>query len=174
MKRFLLVALIPAVALAQKPPSGCPLLTAAEISAITGMKAGEPHETDMDVPGGAGEAKVPMTGCMWPLGDKGMVNLSIMRASGSKEERDKGLAGLRQTYDLLKSKGWSVTETKLGDMLCIAGAPPKTGSDSLPAMTGCFAVRKGFVYSVGVAGPHFKVPPETVKALADNVVKRLP
>ena len=41
MKSMLLVALVPAIALAQKPPAACPLLTDAEISAATGMKVGK-------------------------------------------------------------------------------------------------------------------------------------
>jgi len=170
MKSVLLIALIPAVALAQKPPAGCPLLTAAEINAATGMKAGEPQETDMQLPKGQGQ----MTGCMWPLGKQGMVNVSVMRAAGSKEDREKGLAGLRQVYAALKSKGWTVTEGKIGDALCSTGTPPAAASDHSPAMAGCFAVGKGFVYSVGVVGPHFKTQPEKVKALVDDVGKRLP
>jgi hypothetical protein len=170
MRRFLLVALIPAVTFAQKPPAGCPLLTAAEINTATGMKVGEPHETDMQLPNGKGQ----MTGCMWQVGEQGMANLSVMRAAGSKEERDKGLAGLRQVYDGLRSKGWTVTESKIGDMLCNTATPPQAESAHTPAMAGCFAVSKGFVYSVGVVGPHFKTSPEKVKALADNVLKRLP
>jgi hypothetical protein len=170
MKHFLLVALIPAFAFAQKPPAGCPLLTAAEITSATGMKVGESHETDMNLPKGQGQ----MTGCMWKVGEQGMANIAVLRAAGSKEEREKGLAGLRQTYDLLKSKGWTVTETKIGDTMCSSATPPKAESDHTPAMTGCFALSKGFVYSIGVMGPHFKTPAEKVKALADNMAKRLP
>jgi len=170
MKSLFLIALIPAIALAQKPPAGCPLLTAAEISAATGMKVGEPHETDMQLPKGKGQ----MTGCMWQVGGRGMANVSVMRAVGSQEEREKGLAGLRQVYAGLKSKGWTITESKIGDKRCNTATPPAGESDHSPAMAGCFAVGKGFVYSVSVVGPHFKTSPETVKALADDVVKRLP
>ena len=38
-------------------------------------------------------------------------------------------------------------------------------------MTGCFAAAKGYVYSVGLMGPHFKTPPEKVKALVDDMAK---
>jgi len=174
MKHFLLVALVPVVALAQKPPAGCPLLTSAEINAATGMKVGEAHETSMNVPVNGGKSKAPMSGCMWRLGEQGMVNVSVLQAPPSKEDREKGLAGLRQTYDLLKSKGWTVTENKLGDTMCSSATPPKAESDHTPAMTGCFAASKGFVYSVGVMGPHFKTAPEKVKGLADDIAKRLP
>lgn len=170
MKHFLLVALIPAFAFAQKPPAGCPLLTAAEINSATGMKVGESHETDMNLPKGQGQ----MTGCMWTVGKGGMVNVAVMRAAASKEEREKGLAGLRQVYEGLRAKGWTVTEGKIGEMLCDTATPPAAESDHSPAMTGCIAGAKGFALSVGVMGPHFKVAPEKVKALADNVVKRLP
>src|SRR5437667_2973739 len=121
------------------------------------MKVGEGHTMIMEVPSGSGKGKVPMSGCMWRIGEQGMANISVIRAAGSKEEREQGLAGLRQTYDLMKSKGWAVTETKIGDTLCSTATPPKAESDSTPAMTGCFALSKGFVYSVGVMGPHFKV-----------------
>jgi len=170
MKHLLFAALIPTIALAQKPPAGCPLLTAAEIKAVTGMTVGAPHETDMQLPNGKGQ----MTGCMWQVGEKGMANVSVMRAAGSQEEREKGLAALRQVYAALKAKGWTVAESKIGDKLCSTATPPAAESDHSPAMAGCFAVGKGFVYSVSVVGPRFKTPPEKVKALADNVVKRLP
>src|SRR2546423_1501269 len=124
MKYFLLAALLPAVAFAQKPPAGCPLLTAAEIAAATGMKVGEPHETNMAVPSGPSKGQ-KMSGCMWRLGAQGMVNVSVMAAVGSKEDREKGLAGLRQTYDALRSQGWTVTETKIGAALCNTATPPK-------------------------------------------------
>ncbi len=174
MKHFLLAALIPAVALAQKPPAGCPLLTAAEINSATGMKVGEPHETDVDVPSSAGQAKVPMTGCMWRVGEHGMANVAVLAAVGTKEQREAGMAKLRQSYDVLRSKGWSVTETRIADTLCSTATPPAAESEHSPAMTGCFGVARGFVYSVGVMGPHFKTPSDKVKALGDDVVKRLP
>ena len=41
-------------------------------------------------------------------------------------------------------------------------------------MTGCLAVAKGFVYSIGVMGPHFKTTPAKVKKLGDDLAKRLP
>lgn len=170
MKSVFLIALIPAIALAQKPPAGCPLLTAAEINAATGMKAGDPQETDMQLPKGQGQ----MTGCMWPVGRQGMANVSVMRAAGSQQEREKGLAALRQVYAALKAKGWTVAEKRIGDTLCSTATPPAAESDHAPAMAGCFAVGKGFVYSVSVVGPHFNTPAEKVKALADDVAKRLP
>jgi hypothetical protein len=170
MKKLLLLALVPAIALAQKPPAGCSLLTAAEIAAATGMKVGESHEINMPLRNGQGQ----MNGCMWKLGEHGMANVSVMQASPSKEQREKGLAGLRQVYEGLKAKGWAVTETKFGDMLCDAATPPAAQSDPSPAMTGCVMGAKGFALSVGIMGPHFKVAPEKVKALADAVAKRLP
>ena len=133
MKLLSLLILVPAIALAQKLPAGCPLLTAAEIGAATGMKVGQPHETDMTLPQGQGQ----MSGCMWKLGDRGTVNLSVMRAPASKQDREKGLAGLRQTYEALKAQGWTVTETKFGaDMLCNVATPPTAQSEQAPEMTG--------------------------------------
>ena len=66
-----------------------------------------------------------MTGCMWRLGEKGMVNLAVMPATGTKQQRDAGMAKLRQTYDVLKARGWSVTETKVGEAFCNSATPPK-------------------------------------------------
>ena len=170
MKCLLAVVLFPVVAFAQKPPAGCPLLTASEISAATGMKVGESHEVDMQLPKGQGE----MTGCMWKLGEHGMVNISVLPASPSKEERERGLAKLRQVYSGLRAKGWTVTESKFGDTLCNRATPPAAESGQSPAMTGCFAMSKGFVYSVGIMGPHLTTPAEKAKALTDRIAKRLP
>jgi hypothetical protein len=167
MKSLWLLALVPAVALA-KPPAGCSLLTSAEIGGATGMKVGQSHETSMPTKGGQ------MNGCMWRLGENGMVNVSLLPATGTKADREKGLAGLRQTYEVLKSRGWTIGENKFGDTLCNTATPPKAEADHTPAMAGCFAMAKGFVYSVGVMGPHFTTPPEKVKALADDIAKRLP
>ena len=169
MKSMLLLALVPAIALAQKLPAGCPLLTAAEISAATGMKITDSQETDLPLRNGG-----QMNGCMWHLGKDGMANLSVMRAAASKEQRERGLAGLRQVYEGLKAKGWTVTETKFGDVLCSTATPPAAESDHSPAMIGCITGAKGFALSVGVMGPHFKTPADKVKALTDTVVKRLP
>ncbi len=41
-------------------------------------------------------------------------------------------------------------------------------------MVGCISGAKGYALSVGVMGPSYKVAPEKVKALADDVAKRLP
>ncbi len=43
-----------------------------------------------------------------------------------------------------------------------------------PATVGCFAEAEGFGFSVGFMAPHAKLAPEKVKALADDVAKRLP
>lgn len=170
---LLLVALSPAVALAQTPPPACPLLTNAEIAAATGKSVGASHDTNMTAPSGKAKG-MKISGCMWRLGEQGMVNVSVMPAVGSKEDREQGLAKLRQTYEVLKTRGWEVSETKIGDSICNSATPPKAESNDAPAMVGCFAVSKGFVYSVGIVGPHFNVPPQKAKTLADALAKRLP
>src|SRR5437773_11594424 len=109
MKSMWLLALVPTIALAQKP-SGCSLLTAAEINAATGMKVvGNGHPIDMAA--GSGQR---MTGCMWRVGADGMVNLSMMPAAETKQERDAGLAALHQTFDMLKAQGFTTSEAKIG------------------------------------------------------------
>ena len=170
MKSMWLLALVPTIALAQKP-SGCSLLTAAEINAATGMKVvGNGHPIDM----AAGKRGQRMTGCMWRVGADGMVNLSMMPAAGTKQERDADLATLRQTFDMLKAQGFTTSEAKIGEMICSTANPPTAKAGDTPGVVGCFTLTKGVVYSVGFMQPHAKLPMEKVKALADNVAKRLP
>jgi len=166
MKSMLLLALVPTIALAQKPPAVCPLLTDAEISAATGMKVGKGQQFDLPAKKTAG--------CMWKVGETGMVNISLSPAAPTKEQRDAAVAGYRQMYDRVKAAGWTVTEGKLGNALCHTAAPPKAESDQTPAMTGCMTEAKGFAFAVGFAAPHVKLAPEKIKTLADDVAKRLP
>ena len=91
-----------------------------------------------------------------------------------KEQREKGVADLHQSYEAMRSRGWTVTETHLGDLICNTATPPAKESNDTPAITGCFSIAKRFAYSVAVQGPHFKTPPEKVKALGDSLARRLP
>ena len=166
MKSLLLLALVPAVALAQKPPAACPLLTEAEIGAATGMKVGKGQQFELPAKKTAG--------CMWKVGETGMVNVSLSPAAPTKEQRDAAVAGYRQMYERLKAAGWTISESKLGDALCHTAVPPKAESNQTPAMTGCMAEAKGFGFAVGFAAPHGKLAPEKIKTLVDVVAKRLP
>ena len=111
MKSLFLLALVPTIALAQKP-SGCSLLTAAEINAATGMKVvGNGHPIDM----AAGKSGQRMTGCMWRVGADGMVNLSMMPAAGTKQEGDAFLAWLANTESNQITIASPVSGAKDGD-----------------------------------------------------------
>jgi len=166
MKSMLLLALVPAIALAQKPPAACPLLTDAEISAATGMKVGKAQSFDLP--------SKKTNGCMWKVGETGMVNVSVNPMPPTKAQHDAAIASYHQMYDRLKAAGWTVTESKIGNALCHTATPPKAQSDQTPAMTGCVAVAKGFALAVGFAAPHGKLAPEKIKPLVDDAVKRLP
>src|ERR1044072_6835633 len=161
MKAMWLLALVPAIALAQKLPAACPLLPAAEIGAATGMKVGKGQRCERP-------AKTT-GGCMWKVGETGMVNVSISPAALTKEHRDAAVAGYRQMYERLKGAGWTVSESKIGNALCHTAAPPKAQSEQTPAMTGCMAEAKGFAFAVGFAAPHGKLAPEKIKSLADDI-----
>lgn len=157
---------------AQKPPAACPLLTPEEIAAASSMKVGPSHATDIVIPSGPAKGQT-MTGCMWKLGDYGMLNISVIKAS-SPENAARGVAKLHEALAVLEARGWTVTDTKIGGTLCSTAVPPKSEQDSTPSSTGCYASAKGFAYSVGVMAPHANVPPARVKTLADQIAKRLP
>jgi hypothetical protein len=157
---------------AQKPPAACPLLTPTEIAAATSMKVGPSHVSDMVIPSGPAKGQT-MTGCMWKLGDSGMLNIAVVKAS-SKENAATAVAKLHEALATLKTHGWTVDDVTTGGMLCSTAVPPKAQRDHTPSSTGCFAAARGFAFSVGVMAPYAKVPIDRVKTLADQISKRLP
>ena len=157
---------------AQKPPAACPLLTPAEIAAATGMKVGQSYPNDMVIPSGPSKGQT-MTGCMWKLGDSGMLNLAVVKAA-SKENEARAVSKLHDAFAALKARGWTVDDVTLGGMLCTTAVPPASERAHTPSSTGCFAAAKGFGFSVGAMAPYAKVPAARMKSLADAIVKRLP
>ena len=157
---------------AQKPPAACPLLTPGEIAAATSMKVGASHATDIVIPSGPAKGQT-MTGCMWKLGDSGMLNISVVKAS-SPEGAARGVAKLHEALATLASRGWTISDTTISGTLCSTAVPPKSEQEHMPSSTGCYASAKGFAYSVGVMAPHANVPPARIKTLADSIAKRLP
>lgn len=170
--KFLAVVAALVLLSAQKPPAACPLLTPAEIAAATSMKVGASQATDIVIPSGPAKGQT-MTGCMWKLGDEGMLNVSIVKAS-SPENAARGMARLHDVMEVLKSRGWTVTDTKIGAALCSTAVPPASQREHTPSSTGCYASSNVFAFSVGAMGPNAKVPVERVKSLADLIAKRLP
>jgi hypothetical protein len=171
MKSYLAVAAL-FVLTAQKPPAACPLLTPGEIAAATGMKVGPSHASDMVIPSGPSKGQT-MTGCMWQLGDAGMLNIAVVKAA-SKENEARAVTKLHEALATLKTRGWTVDDVIIGGMLCSTAAPPQAERAHTPSSTGCFASAKSFAFSVGVMAPYAKVPVARVKTLADAIVKRLP
>ena len=157
---------------AQKPPAACPLLTPAEIATATSMKVGPSHASDMVIPSGPSKGQT-MTGCMWKLGESGMLNLSVVKAS-SKENEATAVAKLHEAFATLKARGWTVEDVRTAGMLCTTAVPPPAEREHMPSSTGCFAAAKSFAFSVGAMAPYAKVPVDRVKTLADLIVKRLP
>jgi len=171
MKSSLAVAALVLLS-AQNPPAACPLLTPSEIAAATSMKVGASHVTDFVIPSGPSKGRT-MTGCMWKLGESGMLNVSVVKAS-SKEKAGEAVAKLHEAMAALKARGWTVNDVTTGGMLCSTAIPPKGERESTPSSTGCFSSAKGFGYSVGVMAPNAKVSIDRVKSLADLIAKRLP
>ena len=169
-----LLAVIPAaaVAAAEKPPPACPLLKAADIDAALGIEVGEAHETDVVIPSGPAKGET-MTGCMWGIGTKGMINISLIR-TGPAATRDAGIAKLREGIERLKAKGWQHQETIIGGTHCGTLVPPKEQAEHLPVAVGCMAEARGWAIGVSAMIAKTQVAPEKVKALFDAAVARLP
>jgi hypothetical protein len=169
---FLLPLVAGAAAAAQKPPAACPLLQSSEIDRLVGTKVGESHETDMVIPSGPSKGET-MTGCMWGIGERGMVSIFVIRAP-SKEQRDAALAKFHQGTEALKARGWTGESKDIGGARCGTLVPPPKESESQAVAVGCMGEAKGMALSVSSMILHTSVPPEKIKALFDAAVARLP
>src|SRR2546427_4162287 len=89
---------------AEQPMPACALLTSAEIGDAIGTPAGPSQESDMVVPEGPAKGET-MSMCRWPVGDQGMVSISVIR-SPQGAHREAGLAQLNRMFETLKAQGW--------------------------------------------------------------------
>jgi hypothetical protein len=68
----------------------CSLLTADEITGVTGAKAGEGRETATVLSSGPQKGET-LAGWMWKLGEQGMVNRPRQALRGHRETQEPGL-----------------------------------------------------------------------------------
>ncbi len=155
---------------AEKPIPACSLLTSAEIGAAIGAPAGQSQENDMVVPEGPAKGET-MSMCRWPVGEQGMVSISVIR-SPQGVQREAGLAQLSRMFDTLRAQGWTEERRDFSNTRCAIMTPPSSLKD-VPPSTGCFAEAKGRGMGIGFMGTK-KVAIEQVKVLIDKAIGRLP
>ncbi len=156
---------------AQKKMHACSLLTSSEVSDAVGGKVGQSQESDMVIPEGPSKGET-MGGCMWAVGDQGMVSVSVIRAPKGAQ-REAGLTQLNQVFAQLKTQGWKEERKDFSNARCSIMTPPSSETDA-PISTGCIAEAKGMGISVGSMSGKKKVAIEKVKALLDKAIGRLP
>ena len=152
----------------QLPANVCTLLKPADLSALG---AATPHNSDMEVSEGPTKGQ-KVKGCVWQIGKTGMVAISISPVPADAAARQAGLAVIEQTYNQLKSQGWTEEKQEIPGGMCALLTPPASQKDD-PNTTGCFTESKGFAVSVSAVGKT-KVAIDQVKPLLDKVVQRLP
>ena len=148
----------------------CSLLTADEITGVTGAKAGEGRETATVLSSGPQKGET-LAGWMWKLGEQGMVNVSVIRAA-TGAAREAGLAKLREGIEKLKSQGWKQDRQTFGSVVCSTMTPPPS-QKSMPIAVGCMGEAKGLGISVGSMSPGSGVALPKIKALFDKATSRL-
>lgn len=149
----------------------CSLLTADEITGVTGAKAGPGHETDIPIATGPQKGET-LAGCMWKLGEQGMVTANVI-AAATGAAREAGLARLHQGVEKLKSQGWKQDRQTFGSVVCSTMTPPPS-QKSMPVAVGCMGEAKGMGISVGSMSPGSAVAIPKMKALFDKATSRLP
>jgi hypothetical protein len=151
--------------------AACSLLNTDDIAGVTGGKVGEGHENTTPIPSGPQKGE-SMAGCMWKLGDQGMVTVNVLPAA-TGAAREAGLAKLRQVKEKLKSQGWKEDKQTFGSTVCATLTPPPS-QKSMPVAAGCMGEAKGMAVSVGSMSPGSAVPLPKMKALFDKATSRLP
>src|ERR1700737_2097021 len=156
---------------AAQPVPACSLLTSSEVGSAVGGNAGPGQEKDVVIPNGPSKGETMAT-CMWPIEGQSMVNVSVIRAPKG-EQREAGLARLRQAFTDLEAKGWKPEKKDFGNGTCLFLTPPASIPNA-PTVTSCFAEAKGLGMSVAFMGGKQNVAIEKVKSLLDKVIGRLP
>lgn len=149
----------------------CSLLRADEITGLTGAKASEGQENDTLLSSGPQKGET-LAGCMWKLGERGMVNVNVIPAP-TGAAREAGLAKLHEVMDKLKSQGWKQDKQTFGSVVCSTMTPPPS-QKGMPVAVGCMGEAKGMGVSVGSMSPGSAVAISKVKALFDKATSRLP
>ena len=149
----------------------CSLLRADEITGVTGEKSAEGRESDAVLTSGPGKGET-LAGCMWKLGDRGMVSVNVINAA-TGAAREAGLAKLREGIEKLKSQGWKQDRQTFGNVVCSTMTPPPS-QKNMPNAVGCMGEAKGMGISVGSLSPDSAVAIPKIKALFDKAASRLP
>lgn len=166
-----LMVALPAVA--QKKDGACALLTAQEIESAFGVKPDQAldHQEVAQKAPWKGET---LRRCNWQLG-KGSsagnvyVNVGVTKTDA---QRKASWAQLDQMVDQFKSRGWPVEKKALGKVTCVVGTPPP--AQKLATVLHCFTEDKGRGVAVSPTLTTIKATPDTVKALVDKALSRLP
>lgn len=147
----------------------CALLTTPELEAALQAKVTKSQDADVVIDKGAYKGET-MSTCTWALGTA-YVNLNVIRAARTPEERDAGLARLRGVEDVLVKRGWVINRTKIDNAACATYKPP-VGESTLPGAS-CMMESKGLAFALGVMGS-VRITAQQVAALAGKVAARLP
>jgi hypothetical protein len=168
-----LVALAAVPAAAQKKNGACALLTPQEIESTFGVKPEAPldHEEVAQKAPWKGEI---LRRCNWQLGSRSSagnvyVNVGVTR---TEAQRQASWAQLDQMVDQFKSRGWPVEKKTLGKVTCVVGTPPP--AQKVATVVHCLTEDKGRAVAVSPTLATGKVSAESVKALAEKVLSRLP
>jgi hypothetical protein len=155
---------------AESKTDACSLLTNGEISDAVGEKVAGSQRADMVIAEGPSKGET-MGGCMWHVGDQGMVSVNLIRALKGAQ-REASLTQLNQVFDALKAQGWTEEKKNFGDIRCSIMTPPSSMKD-VPISTGCMAEAKGWGIGVGWMSGNKKLTNEKLKGLLDKAIGRL-
>jgi len=153
--------------------NACATLTNAEVESVVRARVSRTVEQDLVIDKGPYQGET-QSQCWWmtsgpaPAG----VLVAIIRAPRTPQEREAGLAKLREALDKLKEKGWKTESASVAGASCGRAVPPASEPSALPA-TACLMESKGLAFSVTVIGPA-NVTFSQVADLARKVASRLP
>ena len=156
------------LALPGPPSKTCSLLTAADIEAAAGVKPGEPHPTEMQVPG----TNDTMQMCTWVIRpQQGQIMISTARMPPGTDV--KTLARNNKGMDALRAQKWTEESKDFGNAWCTVMSPPP-GLKEPMFMGACASAPKGTVLSVTYMSPTKKPTIDQTKMLLDRAAARLP
>jgi hypothetical protein len=147
----------------QQQSSVCSLLTAAEIGAVAGSKAGEGQ------PGGSPNAQNgQMTMCMWSVpAQTGGMTLS----TGALPPGTSATTIAKQSTGMLRGAKYTIVEKDYDTIWCSVATPPASDK-SAPILTTCAGGAKGRVFSLSFMSGTKKLALDETKALLEKAIGR--